>query len=514
VTQLAQPMPLMEDSASAKMMMYPPMWGMQKSAVKIFDVTTKASPKEIRTVAFEGNVLSTRLVGGKMLLVMNAGPRWYGPYAQTKEANAKGLIPLYDDSAKSMKDTPVVGCTSVTILPRVPRPQYLVIATVPLSATAEVGRTVILGNGQNVYASLQNLYVASPDWTYNWSASNGTSQEKTNVYRFEYTSAGTNFASQGSVPGHILNQFSMDEKGDTFRIATTVSPQWTGDQTATKSTNNMYVLNKEMDTVGSLTGIAPGESIYSVRFMGDRAYMVTFKQVDPLFVIDLSDARSPKILGKLKIPGYSNYLHPVDENHVLGFGKEVDESIDKDKVHSDDAVYYTAILGMKIALFDVTDVANPKELHKEVIGARGTESPLLTDHKALLFDQERGLLAFPVTVYEKTTKPMMNEWDADTAAVFQGAYVYDFNVKSGFTLKGKITHHTADEFMKAGDYWYDQSGLDIDRIVRVGTDLYTLSEAMLKSSTLSSLAEADAIKLAAEALVQPAYPYPMEMMIR
>ena len=371
VTQVNQPMPLMEDSASAKMMIYPPMWGVQKSAVKILDITTKVSPKEIRTVAFEGNVLSTRLVGGKMLLVMNAGPRWYGPYAQTKEANAKGLIPLYDDSAKSVKDAPVTGCTSVTILPRVPRPQYLVIATVPLSATAEVGRTVILGNGQNIYASLTNLYVAAPDWTYHWRMESGSSEEKTNVYRFAYTSGGTEFSGQGSVPGHILNQFSMDENGDTFRIATTVSPQWIGgddrnidgnvtQSTMTKSTNNLYVLSKDLDTVGSVTGIAPGESIYSVRFMGDRAYMVTFKQVDPLFVIDLSDARNPKILGKLKIPGYSNYLHPVDENHVLGFGKEVDESIDKDKVHSDDAVYYTAILGMKVALFDVTDVTNPK----------------------------------------------------------------------------------------------------------------------------------------------------------
>ncbi len=513
VTQSNQPMPLMEDSSSAKMMIYPPMWGVQKSAVKIFDVTTKASPTLIRTVAFEGNALSTRLVGGKMLMVLNSEPRWYGPYAQTKEANAKGLMPLFDDSSKSLKDAPVTDCTRVTILPRVPRPEYLVVATIPLSATAEIGRTVILGNGQNVYASLQNLYVASPDWVYHWNSANGSSEEKTNVYRFAYTPAGTEFKAQGSVPGHILNQFSMDENGDTFRIATTISPMWTGGtDAATKSTNNLYVLNKDLANLGSVTGIAPGESIYSVRFMGNRAYMVTFKEVDPLFVIDLTDARNPKILGKLKIPGYSNYLHPIDENHILGFGKEVDESIDKDKVHSDDAVYYTAILGMKIALFDVTDVANPKEIHKEVIGARGTESPLLSDHKALLFDKERGLLAFPVTVYEKTLAPKVNEWDADTAPVFQGAYVYDFNVKSGFSLKGKITHHKADDFMKSGDYWYDQTGLDIDRIVRINSDLFTVSEASLRSNGLATLSEQGSVQLATENSVQPGYPYPMPMM--
>lgn len=510
-----QPMPMMEDSFSAKMMIYPPIWGgVQKSVVKIFDVTTKASPKEIRTVAFEGTTVSTRLVGGKMLLVLNSAPRWYGPYAQTKEANAKGLIPVYDDSAGSVKDAPVTGCTSVTILPRVPRPQYLVVASIPLSATAEVGRTVILGNGENVYASLENLYVASPDWVYHWDSVYGSSEEKTNVYRFAYTSGGTEFSAHGSVPGHILNQFSMDENGDTFRIATTTSPQWVGDgTTAVKSTSNIFVMNSDLETVGSVTGIAPGESIYSVRFMGKRAYMVTFKQVDPLFVIDLSDARNPKILGKLKIPGYSNYLHPVDENHILGFGKEVDESIDKDKVHSDDAVYYTAILGMKVALFDVTDVTNPKEIHKEVIGARGTDSPLLSDHKALLFDRERGLLAFPVTVYEKLTTPTANEWDADTAPVFQGAYVYDFNVKSGFTLKGKITHHPSDAFMKSGDYWYDANGFDIDRIIRVGTSLFTASEARLKSSAITGLAELGTVDLAKVSDGGSGYPNPMEIII-
>ncbi len=508
---LSSPMP-MQDSTSTKMMIYPPMWGVQKSAVKIYDIRAKASPREIRTVAFEGNTISTRLVDNQLLLVLNSTPRWYGPYQQTKEANAKGLVPLYDDSSKNVKDSPVVGCTSVTILPRVPRPQYLVIATIPLSATADIGRTVILGNGQNVYASLKNLYVASPDFVYHWDLSTGSSQEKTNVYRFSIGSGGTEFKAQGSVPGHILSQFNMDENGEMFRIATTVSPSWTGGgETSTKSTSNLFVLNAELDTVGSVTAIAPGESIYSVRFMGDRAYMVTFKQVDPLFVIDLSDARSPKILGRLKIPGYSNYLHPVDQNHILGFGKEVDESIDKDKVHGDDAVYYTAILGMKLALFDVTDVSNPKEIHKEVIGVRGTDSPLLTDHKALLFDKERGLLAFPVTVYEKRTTPKQREWDADPTPVFQGAYVYSFDVKSGFALKGKITHHQPDDFMKAGDYWYDSSGLDIDRIVRINSDLFTVSESQLKSSELTSLSEQGAVDLALPN-PQTGYPYPVPMM--
>ncbi len=514
------PMPMMEDSASAKMMIWPPVWYVQKTSVKLYDTTNKSAPNPTRTVSFEGNAVSSRLIDGKMLLVLNTGTRWYGPYAQNKQAVSDALVPVYDDTVGAIKDKPVANCDQVTILPRVPRPQYLTVATIPLHGTAAVGRTVILGDGQQIYASLRNLYIASTDYVYHWRGSNGTNEEKTNIYRFQYESNGTKFAAQGSVPGHLLNQFSMDENGDSFRVATTISPQWNlgstsdfeGTPVMTKSTNNLYVLNEDLDTVGSVTDIAPGESIYSVRFMGNRAYMVTFKQVDPLFVIDLSSPRSPRILGKLKIPGYSNYLHPVDENHILGFGKEVDESIDADKVHSDDAVYYTAILGMKVALFDVTDVEHPKEIHKEVIGGRGTDSPLLSDHKALLFDKEKGLLAFPVTVYEKRLSPKTNEWDADTMPVFQGAYVYSFNVNSGFSLKGKITHHAGDDFLKSGEQWYDTTGLDIDRIVRVGTELFTVSESKLKASDLATLKEEGAIDLAKDPPEgSGGYPRPMSL---
>jgi uncharacterized secreted protein with C-terminal beta-propeller domain len=137
--------------------------------------------------------------------------------------------------------------------------------------------------------------------------------------------------------------------------------------------------------------------------MGDRGYMVTFKKVDPLFVIDLKDPRSPKILGALKIPGYSDYLHPYDENHIIGFGKDTEEV--------GNGAFYQ---GMKIAVFDVTDVTNPIEMFKENIGDRGTDSELLRNHKALLFSKDKNLLAFPVTVME-----VKNKNKADKESIFQ-----------------------------------------------------------------------------------------------
>ncbi len=259
--------------------------------------------------------------------------------------------------------------------------------------------------------------------------------EKTVIHKINIDKGSIEYKSVGEAPGHILNQFSMDEYDGYFRIATTSGQTWEGN-----SANNLYVLDKDLKVVGSVEGLAEGESIYSVRFMGKRAYMVTFKQVDPLFVIDLSDPEAPEVLGYLKIPGYSDYLHPYDENHVIGIGKDVNESIDADKVHSANAVYYTAILGLKISLFDVSDVENPIEESKLVIGDRGTYSPALDDHRAFLFDKEKGLLVLPIQVAELVNET--NQWGSyeNSKIIFNGAYVLDISLENGISVRGKITH--------------------------------------------------------------------------
>jgi inhibitor of cysteine peptidase len=290
------------------------------------------------------------------------------------------------------------------------------------------------------------------------------------------------YVATGKAKGHILNQFAMDEHDGYFRIATTISGYVNNRDT---STNNVYVLDSALKATGALEDVAPGESIYAVRFMGKRAYMVTFLHVDPLFVIDLSQPAAPRILGKLKIPGYSDYLHPYDETHLIGIGKEVDASIDANLVHTENAVYYTAIQGVKLALFDVKDVANPIEVYKEVIGDRGTESLAAQDHKAFLFDKEKGLLVIPVTLAElKPGQPknMQGEY------VFQGAYVYNLTLKNGFNLKGKVTHYdTTDAFQKSGQYFYGGQS-DITRSLYINNVLYTLSQSRLQLNDLASLA--------------------------
>ena len=234
----------------------------------------------------------------------------------------------------------------------------------------------------------------------------------------------------------------------------------------------MFVLNGNLDIVGSVDDLAPGERIYSTRFMGDKAYMVTFRQVDPLFVIDLSDPENPEVLGELKITGVSEYLHPYDEDHIIGIGKEATEE--------------GRFLGMKISLFDVSDVSNPIEVAKIEIGDRGTSSDALNDHKAVLFDKEKNLLVLPVDLYESSEE---NSWGDFR---WQGAMVLDISPE-GITERGRITHrdHDADE----DGYYYKQWQSSISRSLYMDDVLYTISQITVKANFLDSLDEIKEVEI-------------------
>ncbi len=464
-----------------------------RTVVRIYTINSAGQAALIRTVSFDGNSVSTRKIGNKLYLVLQEPIGRYGDPRIMESGTADGsvgkVVPQFEDS-RTGKTTDVAPCTRIAILPRIPSPEYMTVAMVPTdSANAAVKTTAVLGSAQTIFASLQNLYVATTRWNYSWNAITSENHESTHFYRFAFTENGAELQAQGEVPGHVLNQFSMDEDKGYFRVATTVQEFGVNGE---HSSNDVHVLDMNMGEVGSITNIAPGETIYSARFVGDRAYMVTFKTVDPFFVLDLQNPRNPRILGKLKIPGFSNYLHPYDATHVIGFGKDVDESIDADKVHSTDAVYYTAIQGLKIALFDVKDVENPKQIAVEVIGDRGTDSPLLTDHHALLIDKDRNLLAFPVLV---TKRPAGSAKNVEANPVFQGAYVYDLSLENGFKLRGTITHYdNTDEFIKAGSYWYGGAN-DIARIVRIGNQLLTVSDGKVKSNNENTVKEEGKVDL-------------------
>lgn len=311
------------------------------------------------------------------------------------------------------------------------------------------------------------------------------------------------YLAQGEAPGHALNQFSMDEYNSHFRIATTsgqLSGGWgrmmPGGEAVPSSTNAVYVLDSNLDISGSLEGLAPGEKIYSARFMGNRLYLVTFKKVDPLFVIDLANPSKPKLLGKLKIPGYSDYLHPYDENYVIGIGKGAVAA------EEGDFAWYQ---GVKLSLFDVRDVNNPKEAAMVEIGDRGTDSYALQDHKAFLFDKQKNLLVIPITLAKIDRSKYAGELPANAYgdAVFQGAYVFGITPQGGFQLRGTITHASGDELQKSGEYF--QSQANVKRSLYIGNSLYTVSDEYVKANDLSTLSALSSVQISEGNTYPPRY---------
>ncbi len=269
-------------------------------------------------------------------------------------------------------------------------------------------------------------------------------REKTVIHKINIDKDKIKYEGVGEVPGRILNQFSMDEYNGYFRIATTTGQV---SRSGGGSLNHLYVLDKDLKVVGSVENLAPGERIYSVRFLGKRAYIVTFKKVDPLFVIDVSNPEKPEVLGYLKITGYSDYLHIYDENHVIGLGKETAGGNEK----------FSWYQGIKVSLFDVTDVKNPVEEAKIEIGDRGTDSNALYEHKAFLFDKEKNLLVIPITLAEIDETKYSGEIpdNAYGEQVWQGVYVLDISL-DGISERGKITH--SDDKSKYGPAEDDEIG--------------------------------------------------------
>ena len=347
------------------------------TSIKVYDISNKENPVLTRNFAVDGNYFSARMIGDYVYVVATQ----YTFFIETDvflprvhSYNETEVIPADDIYYYNFSDTSYSFTTIVAL-------------NIQNDAQEPTHETILLGGTSAIYVSQNNIYLTFPDYTWQ---ENETM--KTTIQRIKIDKQSITFEAQGEVPGYVLNQFSMDEHNGYFRIATTITNfGWRTFAEEVTSKNNVYVLDINLNIVGKLEDLAPGEQIYSARFMGARCYLVTFRNIDPLFVIDLSNPTAPKVLGQLKVTGYSGYLHPYDENHIIGIGKETVYEA------KEDFAWYQ---GVKISLFDVSDVSNPVELAKYEIGDRGTESPVLTDHKALLFDKTRNLLVIPVVVAE------------------------------------------------------------------------------------------------------------------
>lgn len=490
-TYIAQPAYPVDQSQLRKMPAYmPPYYHRNSSLCRaiVYDIKDKRNISQIRRLVLEGNYLTSRLTDSKLYLLSNC---YLDSYSIQ---NGLETTPICKDTKKADRFD-AQDIKTIRYFPGCITPNYLIAGSIDLKQMDKPADiNTYLGGGENIYASARNLYVAASQYHYDVirptpkTTSVASADTTTKIFKFNLQDARLQYEGEGQVPGTILNQFSMDEYNDNFRIATTFGETWRNDQNT--SQNNVYILNRDLTLVGKIENIAPGERIYSTRFMGDRAYMVTFKNVDPFFVLDLADPAQPRILGKLKIPGYSDYLHPYDENHIIGFGKE---TIEMSGYNGESMAYYQ---GLKIAIFDVTNVSQPVEMSKVMIGDRGSDSELLRNHKALLFSREKNLLALPVTVMTVDQHNIkkganMPEYGSFT---FQGAYIYNIDLQQGLQFKGRITHLDQDDYLKAGNYW-DNTDKSINRILYIGDALYTLSPAMIKSNQWDSLQEKQVLRL-------------------
>ncbi|WNR45457.1 beta-propeller domain-containing protein [Paenibacillus roseipurpureus] len=500
-------------SSTAKRMIMP-LRGEQTTKVKVYDLSDRSNLKLVKEAELEGNYVSSRKIGSSLYFISNKYVNYYYYQQLTNKEEAKAMLaPAYRDSAAGDAFTSI-PMDRIYYMPKALEPNYVLIGGINLDDLQQTMHvTSYLGSGQNVYASEANLYVAATNTDYmriqpmamttdvpgiRVGEPNGTSlpmeppKQETVIYQFGLKDGEAVYKHTGKVPGHLLNQFAMDEHNGYFRLATTTGEVWRTDEGTSK--NHIYILDANLQEKGKIENIAPGERIYSTRFMGDRAYMVTFKNTDPLFVMDLKDPAAPKLLGALKIPGYSNYLHPYDETHIIGFGKDTVE-VDNTGNGAPNFAYYQ---GMKMALFDVSDVNHPVEQFKELIGDRGTDSELLHNHRALLFSKENNLLAFPITVMKLDPNQVSKDPKMGAGAygsfAFQGAYVYHLDLEKGFQLRGGITHITPDELKKAGQYYY-AGDKQVQRVLYIGDTLYTVSNSMIKANDLSTLQEKNAVDI-------------------
>lgn len=359
----------------------------------MIDVSDPSNAKTIGICEQNGGYQDSRLIGNSLYLISN----YYIDESNVEEDDPSTYVPCikYQDTeyVTGAEEIRIYDCDDLDAV-------YTVVCGYDITDASLTSTQSILGRCDAVYCSTQNLLTAR-----SCGEDDETGRNYSIITRFSIDDGNIKYVTDNRIDGTLLNQFSMDESDDGFRFVTTVSKykQVTSnsDQAVSSSVSDdimtdtafiqtgetsaaLYLLDFELQPLGKIEDLAPGERVYSVRFMGDTAYFVTFRETDPLFSADLSDPKNPKILGKLKIPGFSNYLFPYGDGQLLGLGMEADESTGATKC-------------MKLSMFDINDPANVTE-HSKYLIEDSQYSDALYNHKASLIDPKRDLIGFACSI--------------------------------------------------------------------------------------------------------------------
>ncbi len=412
-----------------------------QTVIEIYDITDKANPKLINEFSQDGGYFSSRLIGGKVILLSQ-----HYIYPESDSIVYDDVVPTYTVNGACKHLSPDM----ITILPE--QEKYSEVYTVMTSFDLDLAEfkpvtSAVLGAGDNVYCTAENLYISKTEYHYT-EATVGDMVSVTNdgptttLYRYSISGNTFKHEATGEVDGRMLNQFSIDEKGEYIRVATT-----------TGTANSVYVLDKSLKEISKITDIAKGETIQSVRYIGDYGYVVTFRQTDPLFVIDFRDMKNPKIVGELKIPGFSSYLHPFN-GYLVGIGVDGDDNGTTD--------------ALKISLFDISDPTNPKEIDRFIVQHAYAQ----TNHKTVMDCSEKDIIGF---IYYDSR---IGESQLATLRIKEGKieHIGSYtNRKEGEGKTGTVYSPDGNEEIM----YYDKTmytTFAVKRATYIGSTLYTVSE--------------------------------------
>lgn len=460
------------------------------TVVKIYNITSREKPVLTKSYEMYEPYYTSRCIDN-VLYVISSG--------NLRKEDDKIVVGYNEDNMEKE-----MSIDKIKYLKDVKTTKQTLISTVDLNnETADIKLDSYLMNISNAYVSENAIYLLNQKYNndskipikllfgfkgvfgledyYEMYAESGYYTE---IYKFDIKE-NVEYKAKTKAKGKTINQYSLDEKDNHLRIAL-----------YDNDGSRVAIFDEDLKQIGISDNVAKGEKMYSSRFIGDKVYFVTYKTIDPLFVMDLSNETKPKVLGKLKIPGYSTYLHPYDENHIIGIGMETKEIINR---NSNGKVISTTakVVGMKMALFDVSNVNSPVQISSVVIGDSRTTSAILTNPKALLFSKEKSLIAIPVNNYSQdfevtssnNYETMINNYTKYGKPYnAEGYFVYNINVQDGFKLKGVITHEKTN-----ATYYYSNSKLL--RGLYIDNNLYTVSETMIKVNELDSLKAVGELKL-------------------
>jgi len=493
--------------------------------ITVLDLSDVTAPRIVRETRFSGSYLNSRRIGNAIYsVVVFPEPSikglkywpdnfWNGSLCDEEQNVDEQINAIFDalkaDNQKhilstdigywlpSMKDvrydgentqennTLLENCDNFYRTTQKDGANFLSIISTEVNGTAPLNATTIMGKPGAVYASSSALYVAarhSQQTVYSpwFFPDDNPIEEASTIHKFGLVNnpPAAQYIGSGVVKGRVLNQFAMDEFQGFFRLATT-----TGHLPDPKTHSTISILEEkqgELTVVGQIDNIAPTEDIRSARFMGDKGYIVTFKKTDPLFVFDLSEPRKPTIAGELKIPGFSTYMHRLDENHLLTIGYD-----------ADDQGSFAWFQGIMLQIFDVSDMKTPLLAHKEVIGTRGSTSEAATNHLAFNYFGSKGLLAIPMTICEKDGQLGSSQGGRyGDLMTFSGLLVYKVNAETGFELVGGVPHiapESQENHRGACSNWWTNSNSYVKRSVFMEDYVYSVTEDTIKINNLSNM---------------------------